>query len=135
MREQGEQRIHVGCGDLAKRRQVAMQKWHSVCPSVDHRVFDISRDWILADVLLTAIARAPLVFLGWMAPYSRVPYHRDCPSGRPLGSLASHGLSCNIGWPSKLLIQFHGIVLEPQSQSRTAIRSRSEQCGLRTLIV
>ena len=35
IREQGEQRINVGCGDLAKRRQVAMQGWHSVCPSVD----------------------------------------------------------------------------------------------------
>ena len=42
IREQGEQRINVGYGDLAKCRQVAMQGWHSVCPSVEHRVSDIS---------------------------------------------------------------------------------------------
>ena len=35
IREQGERRIDVGCGDLAKRRQVALQGWHSVCPSVE----------------------------------------------------------------------------------------------------
>src|SRR5688572_16696688 len=34
--------MNVGCGDLAKRRQGAMQGWQSVCPSVEHRVPDIS---------------------------------------------------------------------------------------------
>src|SRR5262249_7896447 len=35
--EQREQCLDVGCGELAKRGHVAMQRWHSGCPSVGCR--------------------------------------------------------------------------------------------------
>src|SRR5688572_6902845 len=55
--------MNVGCGDLAKRRQVAMEGWHSVCPSVAHRVPDISglpsrrTDQLVAEIVPAVLRR------------------------------------------------------------------------------